>query len=298
MLGIITTKKIFELHYAFNIIGYYIDDNLSYDDFISCFYHTLNRTIELKDAKNIIFYASKCIKNWNKVKKIFSKEKYLKIWKDIPWEKNDDIKFCEEDETVGSFYITNALTKNPYKNIKVSTVVLDEQENMVNEVIEIVYSKERFRTGCYVYGDYYAQFNPWSSKKMKIYKDEILISEVILDRKYHLHLENNITPYEIISNESGKHAIYRKEYLDSLSNGEEADFEQSEAFIIWDSIKKLNYACVANLLINNFENDWDFFILLTATLLLIYKRKMNEVLSLSLIPIMLMFSSFIFRMNL
>lgn len=259
----ITKNFIIKVHQIFDELGYRLmSSNVNIDDFQDATINTLNHSKELEDCRNVINMYRFIIKRF---KKVCSKiKKHYDFWKTIPYEGNESISLISDEETDGIYIITNGFSKNYKEGFLFSHAIGDDA------CAYITYKHGMFNVNEEVV-DYYLRFSKSSSTKM-ILLDSEKNKKCIIKYKsiYDMTLENNNTNYELVLYNDGNYGIYKKSYIDSL-NGKEPDDQEMCAFIEWDILNKNGEQGLARLFLYNNEDDFQLFVLLALSFMLLFR---------------------------
>jgi len=200
-----------------------------------------------------------------KSRKIFSK--YLNKWNQIPFEGEALISTIMEDESYGSYYITNGLTKK-YKDLYITSSSLDYG------IYEFQVKHGKF----YVSEDYYLKYSSMSTCKMKLFdKNNSLICNIVLSESLGIFLEKNNTNFDILLAEDDSINIVSKSYASKFKEGGKIDADEIIADIEWDILEKTSNLGVAKLNIyeDTSDNEFDILIAFAASTFLLFRSYIN-----------------------
>ena len=259
----ITKNFIIKVHQIFDELGYHLmSSNVNIDDFQDATINTINHCKELEDCREAINMYRFIIK---KFKKVCSKiKKHYDFWKTLPYEGNESISLISDEETDGIYIITNGFSKNYKEGFLFSHAIGDD------DCAYITYEHGMFNINEEVI-DYYLRFSKSSSAKL-ILLDSEKNKKCIIKYKsiYDMTLENNNTNYELVLYNDGNYGIYKKSYIDSLT-GKEPDDQEMCAFIEWDILNKNGEQGLARLFLYNNEDDFQLFVLLALSFMLLFR---------------------------
>ena len=268
MLGIISRSFIEKVHDAFDEIEYHTNTMPNFNEFKEKIVYSITHAKDLEDAINATRMFQFCVNEWDKIQKIFSN--HLSTWKEYRWEGSALLNYCSDDEAIGNYYFTNAISSN-YKTIYCLSVSLE------NEIFEFDYSH-----GCFKIDDdskYYIKYSKMSSTKMKLFDDsDECIANIVLSDNCEVFLDKNETPFQIVL-QDGYIEIYRKEYYDDLDDDDYIDQEQMVASIEWDILEKKSSFGVSLLTVYEDCSDEEFEILflIAASTFLLFKSYISAV---------------------
>lgn len=266
MFGIITGGFIRKVHEIFDELDYHVNEKLSYDDFQNKAVYSLNHSATLEDAKNVIKMFQYCLKEWNKIEKIF--EKHLTEWSALQWEGSSLISYLDVPEGAeGSFYITNGINKK-FDDITLTGASLD------NNIYEFSKKGNKFyfdeESGDYI------KYSSMSSTKMKLFNSEDqCMCNIVLSENLGIFLENNKTNYELFEYEDSI-GIYDKKYMDSLKDDDFVDFNKCLGIIDWDILDEKSDLGVTYLSFFEDNIEPNILFLIAASVFLLFKRYMDS----------------------
>lgn len=105
----ITRKFIKKVHDVFDELNYHEIKELNIDKFISVAIRTLTHCKNLEDAKYTVLMCQFCDKKWKKIERMFYRK--LQVFNEYGFEGNSLISLVSDDESFGTYYITNGMTK-------------------------------------------------------------------------------------------------------------------------------------------------------------------------------------------
>lgn len=257
----IKRKFIEKVHDAFDELNYHENDCLNFDDFMRAVAYTLSHCKDLCDAQNAVNLCRFCLKNGKKIEKIFKKK--LSVFNEYYYEGSALISMVSDEESLGTYYITNGIWKK-WNQIFVASSSFEDGFFVLN-----------YRHGCFrVFddGEYYLKSSKMSSVKMKIFdKYKNCLCNVVLSKKYDIFLEKNITPYELVIYDDFI-GVYDRRYIESLADADIIDTNRLLADIEWDLIDKKSDLGVAKLNVYAPDQDIEMLLLLASSTFLVYKN--------------------------
>lgn len=245
----ITDSFVYNVHNMFNELRIRTNSIPSYSKFYERVIDTLNKCITSTDAGVCLTYFNYCDKHWDKIEKIFEKKSKLEFWNYLEFTKPKEIEIFEnEEEALGSYFITNAFDKN-YKNISLTSLTFD------NEVYDLGKIGKDFEIG-----NYKLDFSFWSSMKAKIVdKTGRTICIVKYDDKSGtIYLKDNLTKYDLVYKE---HIIGIIDRRDKLNNN--LSYDKIIADIDWDIINENSEFGVALIVLYKEISDEDFDLIMS-----------------------------------
>lgn len=131
---------------------------------------------------------------------------------------------------------------------------------------------EHGRFTVYEDGDYYLKYSKMSSAKMKLFnrRNECLCN-IVLSKNCDIFLENNSTPYELITYNDFI-GIYEREYIESLADTDIIDTKKMLAAIKWDMLEKNSKSGVAKLDLYSSDQDFEMFLLFATSTFLVFQK--------------------------
>lgn len=111
----ITRNFIEKVHYAFDELNYHETQQLNFNDFEQAAIKTLTHCKDLLDAITAVRMYQFCLKHWTKIKKMFDKK--LFVFNEYDYEENSLISVVSDTDVLGTYYITNGITKKVKENI-------------------------------------------------------------------------------------------------------------------------------------------------------------------------------------
>lgn len=221
---------------------------------------TINHSKELDDALYVAREFAYYLKKEDKFIKKYCK--YPEFWDMIEYSGREEVAVVSDDESIGSYYITNIYGKN-YKDVYITGQAFPDDLFIF-----------KCEDGYFSFGedsDYYLRYAKLSSTKMVLAdKDRKNIATIVLSKDYGIFLENNKTRYELAIYESGI-AFFNKEYYDSL-NGEEPDLDKEcKGFIQWDILDKDSEYGLSRLDVYDEDADINLMVSLAASCFLVFR---------------------------
>lgn len=257
----ITKKFIEKVHDAFDELNYHETKRLDFESFEKAATKTLTHAKELSDAIDVVLMYQFCLKKWNKIEKIFNKK--LHIFNNYSYEGNSLVETVSDEESLGTYYITNGIN-NKVKDIIVASNSFEE------EFFSLGFKNGRFTI--FEDGEYYIKYSKMSSVKMKLFDNKNdCLANIVLSENLGIFLENNKTKYELIVYD-GFIGIYDKNYIESLSDTDFIDTEQLLADIEWDILEKKSKLGVAKLNIYNSDTELEMLLLFATSTFLVFQK--------------------------
>lgn len=257
----ITRKFIEKVHNAFAALNYNTSKRLDLDEFNKAAIDTLIHCKDLADAVDTIRMFQFCLANWEKIEKIFDKK--ISLFNEYSFERNSLISVVSDDEAQGTYYITNGINKK-LKEIFVAGRSFDESIFMLG------FDKGKFTV--FDDGDYYMKYSKMSSNKMKLFnKRNECVCDIILSEDLGVYLENNLTPYDLVSYEDVV-GIYDRNYIESLASDNLIDTNRMLADIEWDILEKNSDFGVAKLNTYVSGHNLELFLFFAVSTFLAYQR--------------------------
>lgn len=168
----ITRNFIEKVHDAFDELNYHETKELNLEEFENCAIDTLEHCKELADAQDAVRMFQFCLKKWSKIERIFNKK--LDIFNEYTYEGSSLISLVSDEESFGTYYVTNGINKN-LKEIIIASHSFDD------EILEIEYKDGRFSFE----EDYYLKYSKMTSTKMKLFdSDDKCLCNIVLSDKY------------------------------------------------------------------------------------------------------------------
>ena len=257
-----TAKLLMMIHIFFDEIGYQPSSkDFNFEDIIRHIINTVNHAKTLDDAilvfKLYHYYLKKCNKF---IKKYF---KYPEFWDGIQYKGRKEIEVVSDEEAIGVYYITNALSKD-FNNLYISGYSFDNGFYAIDYVNGFYSIDENPK--------YYLRKSRMSSDKLVLTNsNKKVIATIAIDKDTNVYLENNKSRYELIAYESGV-GFYESDYIYSLDN-EEPDFNNHcKAYVFWDAIDDKGDFGLSRLDVYDENADFDLLIMLAASCFLVFKR--------------------------
>ncbi len=262
----ITKKLIEKVHNAFDELNYHENKQLDFHKFNHSAFDTLIHCKDLPDAINTVRMFQFCLAKWEKIEKIFDKK--ISLFNEYDYEGNSLISVVSDEESAGTYYITNGIN-GKINEIFIGSCSFDDKS---------VFMADFNRGGYKVFrdGNYYIEYSKLSSAKMKLFdKENKCMCNIVLSEGLGIFLENNITPYELVLYEDIV-GIYDRKYINSLAPDETIDTNQLLADIEWDILKKNSDFGVAKLNTYAPGHDLEMFLLFATSTFLLYQRFMHK----------------------
>lgn len=256
---------------AFSVLNYETKDKVNFDEFEKIASKRLSRCKELGDAKEVVTQTRFCYKHWDKIKKIFSNSKALNYFQMLECDDGDDVGQLNDEEALGTYWITNGLT-GPLKDIAIASATFDDETFFVDT------KTKQYKI--FEDGEFYISNSFWSSGKMKLFnKYNNHICDIVTTKTYGIFLKNNESNYYIPKCFADT-LIFERKYVESLRSEDDVDTSKVLASIEWDLIKSNKYYSVAKLQIYETideENDLELFLLFAVSTFLTYiNKRQNE----------------------
>lgn len=259
----ITRRFIEKVHDAFDELNYHETRQLDYDDFQKAAVSTLTHCEDLSDAINAVYLYRFCLNKWSKIEKLFNANNKLSVFNEYDFEGNALIDIVSDEDALGTYYITNGITKK-IKEIFVASFSFDD------EIFALDFGKGRFTV--FTDGEYYMKYSKLASDKMKLfdYKNHCLCN-IVLSKNLGVFLENNSTQYELVEYDDFI-GIYERSYIDGLSDTDYIDPKKLIADIEWDILEKNSDFGVAKLNVYAHDHDLEMFLFFSAATFLAFQR--------------------------
>lgn len=269
MFGMIDEEILMNVHDMFNRIGFYpkTSEDMDYDLFI-------RKVIRKINYGESIYIAEECINILQYIAYRFEKitnaiDKYNELWCSISFDSSIEIEEKSEEEVLGTVYVTNAIFKNKKEINFMSASIEDGDED--------IFSFERNGDTYFTNeeSEWYIKPSFWSSKKMKLYKNDRNIADVVLKKDWSIALINNSLEYDL-AEKDGVMSLYKKEYINSLYSLKDVDEEEKSADFIFTLIDSNKITGLS--MARNFDEDldMDLLLLLSVCPYLIIRRKMKN----------------------
>ena len=268
----ITKSFIENILYCFDELGYQIHSNPKQEDFEKAAEWTLIHTAELSDAILAVKMYRYCLDNWDKIKKMFLSK--ANILSDFEYEGRTNINVVSDEDSFGTYFITNGINKNSLEDIFIASNSFDDDGEDNND---LCFNMARKRSGYAIFEDgmYYIQKAKMSSTKMKLFdSNNRCITNIVLSEDFDVFLENNSSPYDIVLYE-GCIGIYRKDYLQQLIYKDNPDQTQLVADIEWDLLDKNEKAGVAKVNLYK-DEDIEMILLFAASTFLLFNQYLKS----------------------
>ncbi len=257
----ITRRFIEKVHDAFDELNYRETQQLDFDKFEQAAVRTLTHCKDLDDAKNAVGMYQFCLKQWDKIEKVFNKK--LSVFNEYDYEGNSLISLVSDDDSFGTYYITNGINRK-VKEVFVASSSFEE------EMFAIDFSKGRFTI--FEDGDYYMKYSKLSSVKMKLFdNDDNCLCNIVLSEELEIFLENNLTPYELVIYDHLV-GIYDRDYIQSLNYTDKIDIDRLLAGIEWDIIGKSPDFGLAKLNVFADDQDVEMLLFFAASTFLVFQK--------------------------
>ncbi len=257
----LTRGFIQKVHEAFDELNYRVTDSVDFDEFDNAAARTLTLCQELDDAIYAIRMYQFCLQKWAKIEKIFERKK--DVFKEYEYEGNSLLTLVSEDDAIGTFYVTNGINK------RVQDVLVASQ-SFDDIMIGLDYKNGRFRA--FDDGEFYLRYSKMTATKMKLFNNqEQCLCNIVLSENMDVFLEQNHTQYEIVLYE-GFMGIYNRNYIDSLNETDDIDFEKAVAAMEWDIIGKNSSLGVTKLDVFKEDVDLELLVLFATSAFLLFQR--------------------------
>ena len=254
------------IHCFFDEIDYQpTSANLDGEEIINHLIDTLNHAKELDDALFILRFFKMYLKKENKfLKKFF---KYPEFWDEIEYEGRKETNTVSEEEAIGVYHITNALSGNN-GSLYICSVSFENG-----------FFAFDYYDGFYSIGEepkYYLRKSRLSSDELVLTDDNRkVIATIAIDDDTNVYFKNNKTRYELISYNAGV-GFYEKKYIYSLDKKEEPDLEKEcKAFVQWDIVDDKGNFGLSRLDVYDENADFDLLMMLAASCFLVFKRHLS-----------------------
>ena len=254
------------IHCFFDEIDYQpTSENLDGEEIMNHLIDTLNHAKGLEDALFILRFFKEYIKKENKfLKKFF---KYPEFWDEIEYEGRKETNVVSEEEAIGVYHITNALSKD------------NEILYICSRVFEYGCCDFDYFDGFYSIGEepkYYMRKSRMSSDELVLTNDDRkVIATIAIDDDLNVYLKNNKTRYELVAYEQGV-GFFESSYIYSLRSKEEPDLEKEcKAFVQWDIVDKKGNSGLSRLESYDDNADVDLLMILAASCFLVFKRHLS-----------------------
>lgn len=261
----ITRNFIEKVHVIFDEFGYHETQQLDFDEFERAAVKTLTHCKELDDAIETVGMYQFCLAHWSKIEKMF--EQKSAAFNEYDFEGNSLISVVPDEDSFGTYFITNGITKK-VKNVFVASSSLDE------ELFALDFENGKFTV--FDDGDYYIKYSKMSAVKMKLFnRRKECLCNIVLSEELGIFLENNLTPYELIVYDDFV-GIYDRRYIESLADTEYIDTDKLLADIEWDIISKKSDLGVAKLNVYKDGQDLEMLLFFAASTFLVYQKYMKK----------------------
>lgn len=233
------------------------DEIIDYDKIYDGTMYAITHADSLEDAKEAIKMYRYLTKYSDRIVKAINK--YPDYFDSLVHGKNEMLSLVDDEESEGTFYVTNALLDSD-KEITLLSTSLEENGCLYHE---------KFKYSLYGYdSEYFLRYSKLNEEKMVIEnKAGIKLCVLSLDNNADIVLKNNCTKYEtsiyngyVVFHEKGKHKISEDDFI---------------AALCWDILDKKSIVGVARLDIFNEDADIELLTLLATSCLLIFKKKMK-----------------------
>lgn len=257
----ITRIFIEKVHEAFDELNYHETRHLNFDTFEQAAVRTLTHCKELSDAIDAVRMYQFCLKKWNKIERMFSRK--LRAFNEYDYEGNSLISLVSDDESLGTYYITNGINKR-VKEVFVASHSFNE------DMFALSFENGRFTI--FEDGNYYIKYSRMSSAKMKLFnhKNDCLCN-IVLSEELGIFLENNLTPYDLVVYDDFI-GIYDYRYIESLADTDSIDTEKLLADIEWDILEKNSDLGIAKLNVYAPNQDLEMLLLFATSTFLVFQK--------------------------
>lgn len=205
-------------------LGYRIKDKVDAGEFFLAVKHTLSHIDDMEEAKEALDMALSCYEELENLEKDYEKNKsiYKAYYKKHPL--GTYFSLVSDEEAHNSLWVSNVL----FYNLLLFTFFLPESEYLENSFFnEVALS--------YPDGSYSLHSIPHEDSRMMILdRNGKQVCIVAMDDDYQLYLEENDSPYCIYDRSFGYVAIFKKDYIATLKEGQEPDMSESIGEIEWD----------------------------------------------------------------
>ncbi len=261
----ITKNFIKTVHEAFDELNYRITKDLNFDNFEKSAIRTLTHCKDLSDSIDAVRMYQFCLKKWNKIEKIFKHK--LQQYNQYEYEGNSLISIVSDDESLGTYFITNGINRK-IKDIFIASHSFDE------EMFALGLTHGKFTV--FDDGEYHLKHSNMSSVKMKIFdKKKNCLCNIVLSENLGIFLENNQTPYELVVYDDFV-GIFNRNYFETLADDDIIDTEKMLADIEWDILGKKSELGVAKLNVYSADEDLELFLLFATSTFLIFQKYMQS----------------------
>lgn len=256
----ITRNFIEEIHFLFDVFGYYENSKLDKNKFIACATKTITHMTDLSSAITLLSKFNYCLKNWDKIQIVFSEK--LHIFNEYKYEKTYGFEKLSNSESFGVYIITNMLDKK-FDQIKFASHSFDDELMDFDNVNGKLFAFDD--------GEYYIKNNSFLGYSVDLYNNvDKKICTIKINTEGNILFENNISPYKIIS-EDNNHYIFNKSDIKSVNNKDVIESDDFLATFNFMFDKNQDFRGAAYLLV--YDDDFEFFILVAAaSLLLMHKH--------------------------
>lgn len=262
MFGILTNKFVSETYAAFRTLGYLPKEGpFSQDDFIKAAVSTLCRADELSDAICAVNAIQFCLKKWDDIEQIPIKKS--DVWAGLSFDGGPSISLVSEEEALGTYYITNAITKK-WKELYLVSASLDND----------IYQIERSGSEFFIDG-YSLKYKALSENKLNIFSPQgQKLCQVVLSESNGIFLKKNNTDLGIIELNNGATCVAHRAYAESVPPRGKIDDDEIVAIIDWDIVGKKSELGVAKLDVYEEVTEEQMYLLwcLAASTFLLYRR--------------------------
>lgn len=264
----ITKEFIRKAHGMLDELNYHETQRPDFDKFNENATKTLTLCETIEDARNAVLMYQFCLKNWEKIERMF--EKKLGNYNNYQYNGNSLINIIAEEDAEGTFYITNGINRDVHE-IMIASQSIDEDTK------SFFVSTQKRKYFIYEDGDYYITHAKKEHGTMKMYnKIDSCVCDIVLSESLDIFLENNRTPYELIAYEDCI-GVYDKAYIEGLSKIEEADPKNFLASIEWDLIDEKSDLGIAKVDVYSEDIEIEVVLLFAIATFLSFQRFMvNE----------------------
>jgi hypothetical protein len=254
MFGIITFNFIHRVNRFFTFINYKPTEFPDIDNVFNHVTSLIVHLIELRDIKYLINEYLFIRKKWNKVFKIFTKERSYNTYMFL--QENPSEKLDTFDDNITSIILTNAFSKD-----KQFLIIDDDMDE--DKVFTVTYEKKQFRV--FTDSNLYLE---QSGLHANIYQDKARLYEIKIksNSRYIFQIDSKDSKFDIVDKND---TIYIYSKIDKSEDSYLAD-------IIWD-IMKLGKENKSVAVIGCYDQDvYELSILIAIAIILINKQYINR----------------------
>ena len=252
----ISKKFIAKVSYCFNALGYFCEDCIDYDKFVSSAVYTLTRTNELYYVIYGINLFNYCIDNWHKIEEI--SKYHFDTFCEYGFYEDDVLKKAAPKTTKGTYIIACGLELD--KN-KTYITMLDKQKWLALKQNGKAY--EVFSAGKYALYE--------SCKQVDVLTKKGALLCEISEKWGEFYFAHNHTQYDFVDFD-GFWGVYSKSYLEQVKDDDDIDFNQAVATINSSYDHKAGIA-VARLRIKDENQDIEQIVGFAAAMAILRKQE-------------------------